>query len=1095
MAMLKGKAEVRIFYESLIALLMEKPIVNDTLEREGNQVTSQQDIFSYYRRLRSNLFSDTEVVYETKLTPELFDLKLQQLSQDKKQSEFENFVLGLATRLVTPNIKPQTGPDGGGDGKVDGETYPVDKAISDKWWVSEGNTGDHKWAIAISVQKNWKSKIEGDVKKAVETGRGYTKVIFFSSQKIKSSKRQEVEDELSKQYGVAVSIFDGKWCSFAVFEQGCYDVATEKLNFSEEYRRKTVKEGSNDKRRKEELETLENDLLSRQVENLDTDYVDDLLRSCLLSRGLERPRMETEGRFNRAQREAEAHGSSVQRFNITYHHAWTSFFWFHDVNAMYADYLKLKEYANMHTTVHTIELTTNILTNLENAAGVGLFDSERFRKEVQDLKTIKERKDLSQASRLFLELFFSEHRLLQMIHCAQDPTSELKKLAELIKASANYPDICFDAQITIVEIIGCMIDDNEEYEKLIDDISEISSQRKSEVEGAIIHFNRAQTLIDKQQYKPVVKHLGHCVHAFLKEGYETELVKTYGYMGIALYNLELPYSAKAYLVKAASILVKEFFTKGTISHLLITVLWKLCEIELMTGRLVMYLNWRELLFVIAHNGQEIESKEFVEKDVLFDGGWACHFATADLTRKTISFLPDIFARCDMPISENYLKYALGYQESVDKKFVNLITDDWGKLLKQQPIHKQFLNSLNIAEEGQNTISTLVKGCRFTVRYENSIRSQLVSETFLATVETLLATFDTLELVVMSQEIQVEIVPTDGQSELERGENGTKYIFRVNYDTLDGETYWRCFAFFMAHFMSLNTVSNEEVKDLIAQRHEKEKIMDRIIALLELNNAVYNVLGDKFKYSICQWKNANDKTYVCKADIKGETLTDQNPHTEQQGVQTFSISSTMEWWEKAGWTGVYFIYDTWLATPPIIGLAFKNLEAGKRIIHEWKEKITKGEPSVELYLIKGIDKQHPSWYRACVAPEIPFNHIIERQYIAVMCQKRTMTPNDTSNLDYFERVYSRFGNCQLVAVAIDDQMHINMDIDFSEAIEPKKVIITDAWKVSAGPIGNALEWDDDPIIPKSESTTAPVIELMKNLREVHNKMENKNFKTV
>ena len=496
--MLKGKAEVRIFYESLTARLMEEPIVNNTLDLEDNLVTAQQDIFSYYRRLRSNLFSDTGVVYETKLTPELFDLKLQQLSQDKKQSEFENFVLVLAARLVTPNIKPQAGPDGGGDGKVDGETYPVDKAISDRWWVSEGSTGDHKWAIAISVQKSWKSKIEGDVKKAVETGRGYTKVIFFSNQKIKSSKRQEVEDELSKQYGVTVSIFDGKWCSFAVFEQGCYDVATEKLNFSEEYRRKIVKEGSNDKRRKEELEKLENDLLSRQVESLDTDYVDDLLQSCLLSRGLERPRMETEGRFNRALREAEAHGSSVQRFNITYNHAWTSFFWFHDVNAMYADYLKLKEYANMHTTVHTIELMTNILTNLENAARVGLFDSERFKKEVQDLKTIKERKDLSRASRLFLELFFSEHRLLQMVHCAQDPTPELKKLAELIETSANYPDISFDAQTTIVEMIGRVIDDNEDYEKLIDKISRISSLRKSEVEGAIIHFNRAQTLIDKQ---------------------------------------------------------------------------------------------------------------------------------------------------------------------------------------------------------------------------------------------------------------------------------------------------------------------------------------------------------------------------------------------------------------------------------------------------------------------------------------------------------------------------------------------------------------------------------------------------------------------
>ena len=283
---------------------------------------------------------------------------------------------------------------------------------------------------------------------------------------------------------------------------------------------------------KEELEQLENDLLSRQVESLDTDYIDDLLQTCILSRGLERPRMETEGRFNRAQREAEAHGSPVQRFNITYNHAWTSFFWFHDVNAMYADYLKLKEFTKTHTTVHTIELMTNILTNLENAAGVGLFDSEKFCEEVKDLKTIKEREDLSQASRLFLELFFTEHRLLQLLHYTQDPTSELKKLSELIEACANYPDISFNAQITIVEIMGRVIDDNDEYEKLIDKISEISSQRKSEVEGALIHFNRAQTLIDKQQYKPVVKHLGHCVQAFQKEGYESELVKTSGKMQI-----------------------------------------------------------------------------------------------------------------------------------------------------------------------------------------------------------------------------------------------------------------------------------------------------------------------------------------------------------------------------------------------------------------------------------------------------------------------------------------------------------------------------------------------------------------------------------
>ena len=186
---------------------MKDAIVNESSTYTEDELqTLRRDFFSYYRRLRGYLFSDTEIIYETKLTREVFDLKLQQLSQDKKQSEFENFALAAAARMVTPNIKPQTGPDGGGDGKVDGETYPVDKSISDKWWVTDGCTGNQRWAIAISVQKKWKAKITGDVKKVVESQRGYTKLLFFTNQKIKSSTRHEEEDTLFEQYGIQVSI-------------------------------------------------------------------------------------------------------------------------------------------------------------------------------------------------------------------------------------------------------------------------------------------------------------------------------------------------------------------------------------------------------------------------------------------------------------------------------------------------------------------------------------------------------------------------------------------------------------------------------------------------------------------------------------------------------------------------------------------------------------------------------------------------------------------------------------------------------------------------------------------------------------------------
>ena len=1057
------------------------------MDEEEKLDALRQDFFSYYRRMRSNLFSDTEIVYETRLTTEVFDLKLQQLSQDKKQSEFENFAIAVASRLITPNIKPQTGPDGGGDGKVDGETYPVDKAISDKWWISEGSTGDQKWAIAISVQKSWQSKVEADVKKAVETKRGYTKLLYFTNQKIKSSSRQAKEDELAQQYGISVSIFDGKWFSFAVFEQGCLDIAIEKLNFSDEYRKKTIKIGPNDKERKSELNKIEDDLIKHTVADLDTDYVNDLLKTCILSRGLEKPRMETEGRFNRALREAKVHGTSIQIFNIIYNHAWTSFFWFHDVEATYSDYLKLKDYTKEHPTVHTIEWLTNILTNLENVISLGLFDTNKFAIEVQFIKELRQCSKLSQPCQLFLDLYISEHRLFQLINRNEDLTDELQTLTSLIEQCANYPDISFNAQSRIVELLGRVISDNPEFERLVDKIADISSKRESEVQGAMTHFTRANALMEKGNYVSAIKHLGHCVQSFLKEGCEEEYVKSCGNMGMALYHLELPYSAEAYLVKTASFLVRDFYEHGAIPHLLITVLSTLCEIELMLGRLVMYLNWRELLFIISRNGQEFESELFLERDTIADGGWACRFAMADTGNPEFSILPDILDRCDMPLSTNYLKYALGYTDEVDEHFAELITaGNWQDLLLKQPIHEQFWGQLSIATDETTTLSTLANNCRFYVTYDNSIQNQLVAETFLASVETMLATFANIELVILQPKIQIHIKETKEDSSLCKGDTNTEYIFYVNHETLTDLVYWNCFVYFIGFFMSYNTVSKDDVKKLLEERQKSEKIMDRVSSLMQLNRSVYFVLGDNFKYSISKWQNANDKIYPCL--ITRPAVKPLKRHkSQQQNMSVYTISSNMQWWDNAQWSGVGFVFDRNMERPPVLAFLFKDVEEGKKIIHEWKSSIGQGKPDIEIQIIKGINKNHPTWYRVCVAPVVSEDDRYDGRYVGIMCRKHTMTPTDSKNLDAFEQIYPRFDKCCIVAALIsDDAKQLLRSIDFNESIE-LKVIITDAWRVSAmDSTCNALEWDDDPIIPEEESKTAPVLALLENLREIQSK---------
>ena len=1067
---------------------MKEDDLNETTYYNEDEIqTLRKDFFSYYRRLRSNLFSDTEIIYETKLTKEVFDLKLQQLSQDKKQSEFETFALAVASRLVTPNIKPQTGPDGGGDGKVDGETYPVDKSISDKWWVAEGSTGDQRWAIAISVKKKWEEKVKSDAEKVFRTNRGYTKLLFFTNQKIKSSKLHEVEDNISKQYSIQVLIYDGNWFSFKVFEQGCLDLAIDKLNFSEEYRKKTVIVGPMDKQRADELKKIEDGFLTRSVEGLNTQYVDDLLEACLLSRGLERPREETEGRFNRALREAKVHGSPIQTFNIIYNHAWTSFFWFNDIEATYHDYLKLKDYTSKHANVHTIELLTNILTNIENVAQIGLFDQEKFILEVEFIMSLRECSDLSQPCQLFLDIYFSEHRLFQLINAGEDLSAEIRVLSELLEQSANYIDISFDAQSKIIDMMGRVIMDNEEFEKMVDKIALISSSRESEIQGALIHFNRAQALMEKERYLPAIKHLGYCVQAFLKEGYEDEYIKTCGFMGIALNHIDLPYSAKAYLVKAASFLVREFYTQGTIPHLLLTVLSKLCEIELMLGRLVMYLNWRELLFVIAHNRQEFETKEFVERDTMEEGGWCCHLADADFTKYEISILPDIFERFDMPLCANYLKYALGYKEEVNERFSEMIQDDWTLLLQNQPIHEQFLGALNIAIDGEVTLNTLVHNCRFYVTYENSIKNQLVAETFLASVETLLATFIDFELVIVNPEIRITIKETKDKTSHIRRSTNREYIFSVNHDSLNKD-YWYCFAYFIGQFLAYNVLSNDDIEAMLKERQDNERIMDRVSSLVQLNESVYLVLGNKFKYSISQWRKEQDKIYTCLAKDKEKGVLRTKQYTSsQQKMSIYNVSTNMQWWDDAIWKGMGFMIDQSMQEPPLLALLYENVSEGKKIIREWKDNIAVGKPGVDVYLIKGIDKNHPSWYRVCLSPKIPDADLKMGRYFVIMCRKHTMTPINTDSLDALEKFLPHFGKCRLMALAIDDNNQIQMPDDFEEAIEVTSIVIIDAWRITASSMAvNALEWNDDPVIPESEKTTAPILEVLDNLREIHDK---------
>ena len=385
------------------------------MENHPDLKSAKDVFFGRYRNWHPEQFSDSTVSYDIPLTEEMFDAQMELLSTKKKHAEFETFSVGLLTRLVTPNIKPQTGPDGGGDGKVDAETYTVSNAVSDKWYMAEaGAREDEKWAFAISCKREWKPKIESDVKKIVETERRYTRIVFVSNQYIKSSVRVSVEERLSKKYDVRVEIFDRSWLVHSTFQCGCMDLALSDLGFSDEYKRKTENIGPHDKYRIDRLAEIEKSIL-RDVNGLDTGYVDELHEACLLARGLERPITEVEGKFRRAIRECEAHGTGQQLFNLIYDHAWTSFFWLHDIDLAYHDYLQLKEFVDYDCSVYRVEHILNVATMLINAVNAGVTTSVDAAEIVRYFKSLE--KDLVSCSSRQSCLLYLRLRLAIQNYC------------------------------------------------------------------------------------------------------------------------------------------------------------------------------------------------------------------------------------------------------------------------------------------------------------------------------------------------------------------------------------------------------------------------------------------------------------------------------------------------------------------------------------------------------------------------------------------------------------------------------------------------------------------------------------------------------
>ncbi len=504
---------------------------------------------------------------ELQLSPEVFGYHLETLTSRKEEGLFETFARRLCEKEVCPNLVPQTGPTGGGDSKVDTETHPVAESIAEGWFEGLGTeAATERWGFAFSAKKDWLSKVKSDVAKAVATKRGYSRIFFVTNQFVPDKKRSELQDELSKEHGCTVTIYDRTWITEKVFNHRREQLAIDTLGLTNVQKDRKSEVGPIDLERNKELEQLEAEISDpARYKGFTYHRVEDCLLAARLARGLEKTRFDVEGRFARAQQLADKVGDRRQKLRVSYEHAWTEFWWYDDFEQLNKIYDTVEALAVGSEEISDIELLQNLWTVIFNSVLQGGLSKSDAKLEARTA-LIESELDRFAADqvRITSATQARTHRLLMDLMQAghggdiQKVNAVLGKFNGVLDTAANLGSYPFDFLVKLFREIGSAFVDNEAFEQLFERLVTLFESRKSDVEGGRLLVTRGFQKLEAKRFQEALRLFGRAQEKLVKHESRRDLVTALFGSGLSYEGLGLPWAAWSCFVGAAVTSLAEF---------------------------------------------------------------------------------------------------------------------------------------------------------------------------------------------------------------------------------------------------------------------------------------------------------------------------------------------------------------------------------------------------------------------------------------------------------------------------------------------------------------------------------------------------------
>jgi len=1072
-------------------------------------------MYHFLKARRPDEFSDSTIKKKGKLSREFLEYYLNSLTSRSQEKEFEIFCRRLAEKEICPNLLPQTGPTGGGDSKVDSETYPVSETITLSWYSGIGKAAaNERWAFAISAKKDWKQKCISDIDKIIATGRDYKEIFFITNQYVPDKNRAALEDDLTSQYNIGIHILDKTWILEKVFTNHYEDIVIDTLHLSNDLKEEKDL-GPLDYRRRKELDKAEKEISDYiSSGNFNLHLVERASDAAILSKEMELPFYETKGKFERAINLAKAYGTSVQIKEICYQWAWATYWWYNNQPEFikaYSDYESLVLGSN---NFFDIERLTNLWMNLF-ALYKGDLNNSALKSKTDTLLREYDRL-VSDTSRRNTSLEARANLIFVRLFLEKNSGKLFQELGTIIEEAKHSLDFSFT---TIEKMISGLSDfflENSEYDTLYESLIKISESRSKEINGAKLLIVRGKSFYSAKPYT-AIRYLGRSLMRLYKSESKKLLIEALFYLGVSFSKIGLYWAAYGYFANTLFIAFIDYMKFGNVSPFLIGCADNLRRIELQSGLISNSLEWNNLYNIskalVQSAGFNITDPEIEETDQLYDGLLGVLFLNLEHNElyKLIK-LPDNLDRLGLAMSALALRYELGY---VDQELSNIYGDeeqleDFISKWRDQPAKDYLSFSVISGTEEIVKLKSKILGCLIKIDSSLTFPCVELSKSILASIEAFMATSILDRIMARYSEVYIKVefqekIKFEPSFTVEEKDGLLYYhVYCNNYEQsefVSSQTQIKEFLFnFVSEFVARVFIFSDieqQMKKMVTEDH----VFNRALEFLNCIFVIDDLIGRE-STSLIKWIISDSKEYMPlerKMSSKNISSVDDSKSNETKEItvhygapeqfdpEDINYSDivmddliNIPLWDQAKWKGMLYLFAPEPNIPPILAPVFSDKASCIAIFKKWISDIGNldSENKIRCCVIKGVDKDNPTFYKFAFSPNInkSYSSRTQCQFIAPS-RFQLMESKDNRPLNCFLDKLKTMNNRYFLVPAIMKSETDEPEILYDYAIRKSHLEIKNAWE-----IGKDSWWafvilpNDKPIIPPMVSK-APVMELL------------------